>query len=67
MNALKDLKPNIQELTIKNIVPEDVLNDKANNELNKIKETGQIVDRENLIYRGSEYTYSFKNFKYIFW
>ena len=67
MNALKDLNPNIQELTIKNMVPEDVFNDKANNELNKIKETGQIVDRENLIYRGSEYTYSFKNLKDIFW
>ena len=34
--CLKDLKPNTQELTIENIIQEDVLNDEAKNELNKL-------------------------------
>ena len=38
IDALKNLKSNTQELTIKNIIPEDVLNDEAKNELSKIKE-----------------------------
>ena len=29
VDALKNLKPNTQELTIKNMIPEDILNDKA--------------------------------------
>ena len=36
--ALKNLKPIIQELTIKNMIPDNVLNGEAKNELNKIKE-----------------------------
>ena len=32
---------------------------------NKIKEIENTVDRENLVYRASEYTYSFKNFQAI--
>ena len=38
IHALKNLKPIIQELTIKNMIPDDVLNGEAKNELNKIKE-----------------------------
>ena len=38
VDALKNLKPNTQELVIKNLIPEDILNEKAKNELNKIKE-----------------------------
>ena len=41
------------------MIPEDILNDEAKNELNKIKEIEKTVDREKLIYRESEYTYSF--------
>ena len=33
--------------------------------MNKIKEKEKTVDRENLIYRASEYTYSAKNFQTI--
>ena len=35
-DALKVLKPNTQKLTFKNIIPEHVLNEEAENELNKI-------------------------------
>ena len=41
------------------MIPEDILNDEAKNELNKTKEIEKTVDREKLIYRESEYTYSF--------
>ena len=59
VDALEALKPNTQELAIKNMIPEDILNDEAKNELNKTKEIEKTVDREKLIYRESEYTYSF--------
>ena len=36
------------------MIPEDILNDEAKNELNKIKEIEKTVDREKLIYRASE-------------
>ena len=59
VDALEALKPNTQELAIKNMIPEDILNDEAKNELNKTKEIEKTVDREKFIYRESEYTYSF--------
>ena len=65
VDALESLKPNSQELTIKNIISEHILSDEAKNELNKIKEIENTVDRENLVYRASEYTYSFRNFQTI--
>ena len=33
--------------------------------LNKIKEIGKTIDRENLVYKTNEYTYSFNNFRAI--
>ena len=65
VDALRALKPNTQESTIKNMIPEDILNDDAKNELNKIKETEKTVDREKLIDRENQYTYSFKYFQLI--
>ena len=45
------------------MIPNDALNnDEAKKELDKIKETENIVDREKLIYKTNEYTYNFKNF-----
>ena len=41
------------------------LTEEARNEHNKIKEMGKTVDREDLVYRRNEYTYSFKNFRAI--
>ena len=46
------------------MIPEDVLNDEAKTELNKIKKIEKTLDGENLV-RASEYTYSFKNFQTI--
>ena len=65
IDALKNLKPYTQELTIKNIIPEYISNDEAKNELNKIRKIEKTVDRENLVYRTGEYTHSFKNFQTI--
>ena len=38
VDDLEALKPNTQELTIKNMIPENILNDKATDELRKVKE-----------------------------
>ena len=47
------------------MVPQDILDDEAKNEKNKIKQIGKTIDRENLVYRVSEYKDSFKNFRTI--
>ena len=45
------------------MIPKSALNnDEAKKELDKIKEIEKTVDREKLVYKASEYTYSFKNF-----
>ena len=56
---------NTQEVTIKNIILENILNDEAKKEIDKISEIEKTVDREKLVYRASEYTYSFQNFQTI--
>ena len=59
MNTIKSNK----KLIIEDVIPNDALNnDEAKKELDKIKETENNVDREKLIYKTNEYTYSFKNF-----
>ena len=54
---------NTQELRIKNIIPEIIVSDEAQKEMDIIMEIEKTVDREKLIYRASEYTYSFQNFQ----
>ena len=56
---------NPQELTIKNIIPENILNDEAKKEIDKISEIEKSVDREKLAYKASRYTYSFQHFQTI--
>ena len=41
------------------------MNDEARKEIDKISEIEKSVDREKLVYRASEYTYSFQNFRII--
>ena len=41
------------------------MNDAAKKEIDKITEIEKTVDREKLLYRASEYTYSFQNFRTI--
>ena len=65
VDALKNLISNTQELTIKNMIAEDIFYEEAKDELNKIKEMDKFVDKEILIYRASEYIYSFQNFETI--
>ena len=60
---MNNLKSNNQ-LTNEDVIPENALNnDEAKKELDKTKEIEKNVDREKLIYKTNEYTYSFKTFK----
>ena len=52
---------NTKEVKIKNIIPENILNDEAKKEIDKILEIEKTVDREKLVYRASAFTYSFQN------
>ena len=48
------------------MIPKSALiKDEAKKELDKIKEIEKTVDREKLVYRASEYTYNFRNFRTI--
>ena len=60
---VKAIKNDTKEVTIKNVIPENILNDEAKIEIDKIKEIEKTVDREKLVYRASEYTYNFKIFE----
>ena len=53
MDALKSLKHNTQKLAIRNMIPENILNDEPKNKINKIKEIEKPVDTENLVYRAN--------------
>ena len=65
VEALEVLKPNTQNLTIKDVIPEKRLHEKAKIELNKIKDIEEMVERENLVYRKNECMYSSKNVQTI--
>ena len=65
--AIQDNKKqlaNTQELKIKNIIPENILNDEAK-KMVKISGIEKTVGREKLAYKASGYTYSFQNFQTI--
>ena len=61
IKAIQDNKQlaNIQGVTIKNIFPENILNDETKIEIDKISKIERNVDREKLAYKASEYEYSF--------
>ena len=68
IKAIQDNKKqltNTQEVTIKNIIPENILNDEAKKEIHKISEIEKTIDREKLVYRASVHSYSFQNFRTI--
>ena len=68
IKAIQDNKKqltNTQEVTIKNIIPENILNDEAKKEIGRISKIEKTVYRVELVYRASEYTYSFQNFRTI--
>ena len=47
------------------MIPENILNDEAKKEIDKITEIEKTIDREKPVYRANEYTYSFQNFRTI--
>ena len=47
------------------MIPENTLTEEAKYELKRIKGIEKMIDRENLVYRTNEDTYSFKNFQTI--
>ena len=47
------------------MIPENVLNNEAKKELDKMKEIEKNMDREKLVYKTNKYTYSFENFHTI--
>ena len=52
IKAIQDNKKqlaNTQEITIKNIIPENILNDEAKKEIDKISEIEKTVDRGKLL------------------
>ena len=60
--ALKNLKPITTKLPIKYVIPENAISEKDKNEFNKIKERGEMVDRENIYYKMNKVTHNFQNF-----
>ena len=60
--ALKNLKPITTKLPIKYAIPENAISEKDKNEFNKIKERGEMVDRENIYYKMNKVTHNFQNF-----
>ena len=51
--------------SIKDIIPEDKINEDAENQLNEIIAIEKAIDRKNLIYKAKNESYSFKNFRTI--
>ena len=66
VNALKSLKPSDKELTpIKDFIPEEDLNPEIINEIKKIEEEEKKVNRGKMVYKATNKTYDFRNFKTI--
>ena len=64
VDALNTLKPN-NHLAIEDVNKDALNNDEAKKELDEIKAIEKNIDRERLIYKTIEYTYSFKTFQAI--
>ena len=64
VDALNTLKPN-NHLAIEDVNNDALNNDEAKKELDEIKAIEKNIDRERLIYKTIEYTYSFKTFQTI--
>ena len=66
VKALNTFKSDNKKLTIEDVIPKNALkNNETIKELNKIIEIEKTVEREKLVYRASEYTYNFRNFRTI--
>ena len=66
VEALNTFKSYNEKLTIEAVIPKNALyNNEAKKELDKITEIEKTIDREKLVYRASEYTYNFRNFRIV--
>ena len=66
VDALTDLKPFDKELpSIKDFIPIENLNPEIVNEIKKIEEEEKKVDRNKIVYKATNKTYDFRNFKTI--
>ena len=64
--ALESLKDSDTKLTpIKDFIPTENLNPEIINEIKKIQEIEKKVDRNKMVYKGTNKTYDFRNFKRI--
>ena len=64
--ALESLKDSDKKLTsIKDFIPTENLNPEIINEIKRIEEIEKIVDRNRMVYKGTNETYDFRNFKTI--
>ena len=64
--ALKSLKDSDRKLpSIKDFIPMENLNPEIINEIKKIEEIEKKVDRNKMVYKGTNKTYDFRNFKTI--
>ena len=62
--ALESLKDSDKKLTsIKDFIPTENLNPKIINEIKRIDEIERKVDRNKMVYKGTNKTYDFRNFK----
>ena len=64
--ALESLKDSDKKLTpIKDFIPTENLNPEIINEIKRIEEIEKNVDRNRMVYKGTNETYDFRNFKTI--
>ena len=64
--ALESLKDSDKKLTpIKDFIPTENLNTEIINEIKRIEEIEKKVDRNRMVYKGTNKTYDFRNFKTI--
>ena len=64
--ALESLKDSDKKLTpIRDFIPIENLNPGINNEIKRIKELEKKVDRNKMVYEGTNITYDFRKFKTI--
>ena len=64
--ALESLKDSDKKLTsIKDFIPTENLNPEIINEIKRIQEIEKNVDRNRMVYKGTNETYDFRNFKII--
>ena len=64
--ALESLKVPDKKLTsIKDFLPTENLNPEINNEIKRIEEIEKKIDRNTMVYKGTNKTYDFRNFKTI--